>query len=214
MGRLMTLPSPPGSIVKPAPESPVPANHDEDVEHIIQTLAAEDRSSSGELVPDVYRELRAVAGALLRRERPDHTLQATALVHEAYLRLAHLDPDRWNDRAHFFRVAARAMRRILVNHAERRGRLKRGGDRHRMTLFESDAVGNGGVDLVELDDALERLGGTDASLARVVELRFFGGCTNAEVAETLGVSTRTVEREWRLARAWLRAELAPEDGPS
>lgn len=177
--------------------------------------AGEDRSG---LSPAVYDELRRIAAAYLRGERAGHTLQATALVNEAFVRLG--DDGRWRDRAHFIATAARAMRRILVDHARARHALKRGGDAGRVTIvgdgMGAKADGSGGgaaggettsIDLLALDEALGRLETLHERQARIVELRFFGGFSVAETAELLGVSDRTVELDWSVARAWLRREL-------
>jgi len=165
------------------------------------------------LLPLVYQELRRLASSYLRSERAGHTLQTTALVHEAYARLAKHTDAQWNDRGHFFRVAAKTMRRILVNHAVKRRALKRGGGESHLSLDEVTAVlPQSGIDLVALDEVLKRLAANDERKARVVELRFFAGCTSEETAEALGVSKKTVDREWRFARSWLQLALANEDG--
>lgn len=162
--------------------------------------------AADDLLPLVYDELHSLAGQFLRRERPAHTLQATALVNEAYLRLA--QGSAFENRLHFFRVAARAMRAVLVNHVRDRGRLKRGGDRARVTLGAGEQRVEGPLtDLLDLDTALDELAGQDAELAQIVELRFFSGLTVGEVAELLGVSVPTVERRWRVARAFLRKNM-------
>lgn len=161
---------------------------------------------------EVYRELHAVAGRFLRHERIDHTLQPTALVNEAYARLLRQGGDRPLDRQRFVFAAARAMRCILVDHARRRNARKRGGANRAvpiepaMILYEQTEV-----DLIELNDALERLAALDAQAAEIVELRFFGGMTVEEIATALGVSTRTIERGWRFARMWLFRELDPRE---
>lgn len=161
-----------------------------------------------ELLPLVYEELHRLAERRLSRERRDHTLQATALVNEAYLRLIEQHNQSWENRSHFFAIAATMMRRILMHHAQAKGAAKRGGGRERVTLSEASAVlEERAVDLIDLDAALERLAARDAEAAGLVELRFFAGLTNDEVAALRGVSTRTVERSWRLTRAWLRKEL-------
>jgi len=147
----------------------------------------------------------------MRRERSDHTLQATALVHEAYMQLVDQSRVNWQNRAHFFGVAAQLMRRILVDHARNQGAQKRGGNQQVLSIDES--IGMPSVNEVafdELDEALSRLQALDAGQARIVELRFFGGLTVEEVAEVIGVSTATVEREWRMARAWLHHQLTAE----
>lgn len=164
-----------------------------------------------ELLPLLVDELRALAGALLRQERPDHTLQPTALVNEAYLKLVDQTQPDFADRRHFMAVAARAMRQILVDHARGKGAIKRGGQMARVTLNEAllhDQACD--VDVAALDDALRELEKLDLRKSRVVELRFFGGMTNQEAAEVLGVSPKTTEADWYMARAWLRRALSGE----
>lgn len=161
-----------------------------------------------QLVPLVYDELRRVARRYVQRERPGHSLQATALVHEAYLRLFKDEDLSFQNRAHFLGIAARSMRQILIEHARARDAGKRGGERRRITLDEQVASAQPiDVDLVALDEALERLAAQDPQHARIVELRFFGGLTNEETAEVLGISPATVKRAWTVARAWLLREL-------
>ena len=175
-------------------------------------------SAVGELLPMVYDELRVLASSFFRRQRADHTLHPTALVHEAYARLVGSGADmtgeaRWTSRAHFFAIAAKAMRQILANHARDRRAAKRGGDWHRVTLSEAlTPSGERDLDLVALDEALEQLNTLDDRQARIVELRFFAEMTVEEISHVLGVSISTVEREWRMARAWLSARLR-RDGP-
>jgi RNA polymerase sigma factor (TIGR02999 family) len=172
------------------------------------------------LFPLVYNELRRVADRQLRGERTDHTLQPTALVHEAYLRLIEQHSVDWRNRAHFFGLAAEMMRRIMVNYALKRHAAKRGGHVTRLAL--DDAVSfaeQREVDLVLLDEALRRLAVIDPQQSRIVELRFFGGLTIEEVAEALGISDSTVKREWRVARAWLYQQISgaspdPADSPN
>jgi RNA polymerase sigma factor (TIGR02999 family) len=159
------------------------------------------------LVPVVYEELRELARSHLRRERANHTLQPTALVNEAYLRVVDQHAADWRDRSHFFALAARLMRQILIDHARRRAAAKRGGDRRRVTLADVAHPERADVDLLALDEALEAFAALDARKAKVVELRYFGGLTMEEVAEALGVSLRTAESDWFLARAWLRTRL-------
>jgi len=173
-----------------------------------------DRQSLDSLLPIVYQELRKLAAGYLRRERPGQTLQPTALVHEAYLRLMKDKPDRWQNRAHFCAIAAHSMRQILIERARARGAQKRGGARHRVTL--DDALVAGGersIDLVALDQALERLAAFDPAQARLVELRFFGGLTIEETAEATGTSPATVKRHWVVACAWLARELKASAQP-
>lgn len=168
-------------------------------------------TSTPELLAIVYDELRALASAYLRNERAGHTLQTTALVHEAWLRLNGRDERTFDNRSHFFRAAALAMRRILLHHAESRRTQKRGGGRSAASLTDgfdtAESGGPGALDLLALDDALKRLAAEDVQKASVVELRYFAGCTIDETAEALCISTATVEREWRFARAWLQAEM-------
>ena len=163
--------------------------------------------------PLVYDELRRLAHRQLRREASGHTLGTTALVHEAYLRLAAQAPGAWRDRPHFLALAATAMRRILVDHARRHGAHKRGAGARRVPIenVESLAAEDRAELLVALDDALSRLAALDARQARVVECRFFGGLTEDETAQALGVGLRTVKRDWAKARGWLYRELHPED---
>lgn len=165
------------------------------------------------LAPVVYDELRALAAAQLRCERPDHSLQPTALVHEAYLRLGGGERARWEDRSHFFRAAALTMRRILIEHARRRGRQKRGGGRVRVSLERVGASAWDDSDgVLALDEALRRLEKQDSRSAEVVQLRYFGGLSVRETADALGISERTVKREWTFARAWLWNALGGNDG--
>ena len=160
------------------------------------------------LVPRVHAELRRVAHRYMARERTGHTLQTTALVNEAYLRLINVEQVRWQNRAHFFAVSAQLMRRILVDFARSRNYLKRGGGAQKVTLDEAMVVSQEpGQDLVALDDALKALAVTDARKSRVVELRFFGGLSVEETAEVLKVSPDTVLRDWRLAKVWLAREM-------
>ena len=166
------------------------------------------RDAAAGLMPLVYDELRRLARSYLQRERPDHTLQATGLVHEAYLRLVDQTSTSWQNRAHFFGVAAQLMRRILVDHARRHATAKRGGA-HTQVEF-NEALGHSvsrSVDVIALDDALQDLVKLNPQHSQIVELRFFGGLTIEEVAEVLGVSPRTVQRDWRMARAWLRQQI-------
>ena len=171
-----------------------------------------DDSAAARMLPHVYEELRGLAGGYLRGERPDHTLQATALVHEAYVRLAGSAGREWNDRTHFFRLAAKTMRHILVDHARRRAAGKRGGVAAALILTETALLlDDHHAEIIDIDDALRRLFALDPDKARVVELRFYGGCTIEETAETLNISTATVERHWRFARAWLKTQLLGDE---
>lgn len=181
----------------------------EKVTQLLQQLSGGNRLAVDELTPLVYHELKRIAGGQLKSERPGHTLQATALVHEAYLKLVDQRGVDWQGRAHFFGIAAQLMRRILLDYAKSRGRLKRGGDVHKTSLDEGLVVAEDRVsDLVRIDGALTRLEELDARQAKVVELRFFGGLTVEETAEAMGISAPTVKREWAMARAWLHRELA------
>jgi RNA polymerase sigma-70 factor (ECF subfamily) len=169
-----------------------------------------DQSALDRLMPVVYDELRRLAGNYLRRERAGHTLQPTALVNEAYMRLVDQRQARWQNRAQFFGVAAQLMRRILVDHARVRQAQKRGGsEQEQLSLSEAERLGEKpDIDLLALHEALNELALIDEQQARIVELRFFGGLTIEETAEVLGISHATVERDWTLARAWLRRELS------
>jgi RNA polymerase sigma factor (TIGR02999 family) len=159
-------------------------------------------------MPLVYDELRRLAGGYLRRERPDHTLQPTALVNEAYMQMVGQRHARWQNRAQFIGVAAQMMRRILVDHARQQQAEKRGGEFQKLSLDENiDVSGERASDLVALDEALQRLVALDPQKARVVELRFFGGLSVEETAEVLGVSAPTVKRQWRMAKAWLYGQV-------
>ncbi len=166
------------------------------------------REALDKLMPIVYEELHRQAARYLKHERQDHTLQTTALVHEAYVRLIDQAGVRWQNRAHFYAIAAEMMRRILVDHARRRRAAKRGGDAVKVTLNEAvQADSEQNLDLIAVDEALNKLAGLDQQQARVVELRFFGGLNVDETAEVLGISERTVKRDWRVAKAWIRREL-------
>jgi RNA polymerase sigma factor (TIGR02999 family) len=160
-----------------------------------------------ELLPLVYEELRALAAAYFRREPPDHTLQPTALVHEAYLKLVNQTDAQWKDRAHFFAVAAQAIRRLLIDHSRRRRAAKRQAPNRVTVELAADTPYHADIDLLVLDDALKRLAELSERQARVVELRFFGGITVEEVAHVLGVSPNTVKGDWRVARVWLQQVL-------
>jgi RNA polymerase sigma factor (TIGR02999 family) len=166
------------------------------------------RDALDSLFPLVYEELHRIAHRALLRERASHTLSTTALVHEAYFRMVDQERARWNDRAHFLAIAATAMRRILVDYARRQKRLKRGGERRAVTLDDAMLVADQRADtLLALDEALASLGALNERLSRVVECRFFAGLTTEETAAALQVTTRTVERDWQKARAWLYAQL-------
>ena len=166
------------------------------------------RAALDELMPIVYDELRRQAARYLKHERQGHTLQTTALVHEAYVRLIDQAGVRWQNRAHFFGIAAEMMRRILVDHARKRHAAKRGGDALKLTLSEAvNSSGERDLDLIAVDEALTKLASLDQQQARVIELRFFGGLNVDETAEVLGISERTVKRDWSVAKSWIRREL-------
>ena len=179
----------------------------QNVTQLLLAWAQGDEAARDQLIPLVYDTLRRIARHHLRGERPDHTLQTTALINEAYMKLIEQSVS-WQSRAHFFGIAARLMRQIMVDYARARLRLKRGGDRERISLADVDGGYEHSADLLALDEALETLGQVDPDGSRIVELRFFGGLTIEETAEVMGVSTPTIERGWRAARAWLQTELA------
>lgn len=185
-------------------------------DHVITRLLLDwkggDLSAYEQLVPLVYDELYRIARRQMSKERPEHTLQPSALVNEAFIRLIDYDQVNWQNRQHFFSLAAKMMREVLVNYASLRTRQKRGGARQRVTLDETLVSNPTGVmaldDLLAINEALEQLGQEDERCARVVELMFFGGLTQKETAAELGVSDRTIKREWRYARLWLRRQLS------
>ncbi|MFO0836423.1 MAG: sigma-70 family RNA polymerase sigma factor [Phycisphaerales bacterium] len=178
---------------------------------LLRRVSGGDPSPVSRLLPLVYEELKAMAESHLRQERSGHTLQATALVHEAYLKLVEQRSTDWQNRGHFFAIAAQAMRRILCNHARDRSRQKRGGKRKRVDLSDSIVLADAPeVEFDTLDDALMKLGAMDERKVRIVELKFFAGLSIEEIAQFLEVSTATVKREWTLAKAWLARELASE----
>ena len=234
--RTMSIPTPPDPVSPPivlpitvqpsdasrrtssAPHAP-PTDATHAVTELLRAWSAGDVEAPETLAPLVYAELRRQARLALRREGEGHTLQTTALVHEAWLRLDAQHEARWESRSQFFAVAAQMMRRVLVDHARARDAQKRGGGAAQVTLGAVDRAAGAGapplgesapdaVDLLALDDALERLAALDPQKARLVELRYFAGLSIPEVAEALGVSTATVSREWAVARMWLRRELA------
>jgi RNA polymerase sigma factor (TIGR02999 family) len=180
-----------------------------DVTTLLHAWRDGDAAARDEVIPLVYQELRRRAAAHLRHERPGRTLQPTALVHEAYLRLVRQDHADWQNRAQFFAVASQMMRRILVDRARRRKMAKRSGRWARVTLDDRPATDEAGVDVLDLDRALTRLATLDPRKTQIAELRFFGGLSLAETGTALGLSVATVEREWQTARAWLYAALNP-----
>lgn len=180
----------------------------EEVTILLKAMTSGDENAPEKLLPIIYNDLRRLAGAYLSNERKDHTLQPTALVHEAYIRLVDWENVSWQNRAHFFAVAAQVMRRILVDHARGKKAEKRGGFGQLLSLDEAVSFQEKkDVDLVALDDALNELEKSDPRQAKIVELRFFGGLTIEETAEALRISPATVKNEWAFAKAWLRLEL-------
>jgi len=184
-----------------------------DVTRILSAIEQGDPSAAAELLPLVYQELRQLAAARLAHEKPGQTLQATALVHEAYLRLVDdTQAQHWNSRGHFFGAAAEAMRRILIGQARRKASLKAGGGRQRIDLSEAEPEIQGPqLDLIALDEALEQLAARDERAAALVKLRFFAGLTMPQAAEALGVSVATVENDWAYAKSWLRLQMSALD---
>lgn len=179
-----------------------------DITQLLRQSRAGDRAAIDQVIPLVYDELRRLAGAYLKNQAPGHTLQPTALVHEAYMRLADRSQPDWRDRAHFFSLAATIMRQILVDHARTRCAVKRGGGNSKVEFKDSlDYSSEKASDLVTLDDALRALAAFDERKARTLELRYFGGLSMEETAEAMGISVATVGRETRYAEAWLRREL-------
>jgi RNA polymerase sigma factor (TIGR02999 family) len=185
------------------------ANVPSEVTQLLLSWNRGERDALDRLMPLVYAELRRLARRHMRSEGPEHTLQPTILVNEAYIRLVDQNHVNWQSRAHFFGAAAQIIRRVLVDHARSRGRLKRGGNRAQINLTDATAATAGvNVDVVALDEALSQLARCDPQKERIVELRFFAGLSIEETAETLGISQATVKREWAAARAWLYQEMA------
>jgi RNA polymerase sigma factor (TIGR02999 family) len=190
---------------------PLQVTDDVEVTALLRAWAAGQPGAADRLVPIVYQQLRRRAAAYLRGERRNHTLQPTALVHEAYLRLADQQQAIWQNRSQFFGLASQMMRRILVDHARRRNMHKRSGQWLRLSLTDCALPGpTVDFDVLALDELLVRLAAFDARKSRVVELRYFGGLSLEETAEALDIAPRTVEREWRVARAWLHSQLTPD----
>jgi RNA polymerase sigma-70 factor, ECF subfamily len=182
---------------------------------LLSELRNGDRTAEARLAPLVYAELHRIAARYARRERRGHTLQPTALVHEAYMRLVGEDRN-WENRQHFFAIASSLMRNILIDYARSRGAAKRGGGAAQVELKDADqVVGTPGrmEDLLALDEALSRLSQLDARQCQIVEMRFFGGLNEEEIGQALGISARTVQREWAFARAWLHTELSRRETP-
>jgi RNA polymerase sigma factor (TIGR02999 family) len=192
-----------GRQLNPAPSS--------EITELLHAWSAGDRDAYNRIVDTVYPELRKIAQRCLRGERPQHTIQTTALVHEAYLRLFDIQQIPWQDRAHFFAVSARIMRHILVDYARAGHSAKRGGGIRRVDFKEALVVSSGlGSELLRLDDALHELARFDSRKARVVEMRYFGGLTTNEIASVLSISPQSVSRDWNLAKAWLAREMTRE----
>jgi len=184
------------------------ADSTENVTRLLQSWSQGDQAAVSELIPLVYKELRGLAHRYMSHERPEHTLQTTALIHEAYLRLVDQRRARWQNRTHFFAVAAQVMRRILVDYARSRGYQKRGGAAAKAPFEETAIIApERDQELLALDSALAKLAAFDPRKARVVELRYFGGLEAQEIAEVLDMSAVTVARDWKMAKAWLRQEL-------
>jgi RNA polymerase sigma factor (TIGR02999 family) len=185
------------------------------ITRILSAIGRGDARAADELLPLVYEELRILAAQRLSQEPPGQTLQATALVHEAYIRLVEQQDQNWNSRRHFFAAAAEAMRRILVDNARRRKSLKRGGDRQRIELDAASLVDDStrrAEDLIALDEALHKLGNRDPVKADLVKLRYFAGLTSGQAAKVLGISPATADRYWDYARSWLRVEMTKGEG--
>ena len=179
---------------------------------LLQSVAEGDRLAADQLMTELYGEFRSLARRYLDREPSGHTLQPTALVNEVYLKLVDQTQVDWKGRTHFFAIGAQVMRRVLVDHARRKGRLKRGGNLRRAEVDVSLISARSAADVLAVHEAIEDLEKLDPRQARIVELRFFGGLSVAEVAEVLGLSRRTVEAEWTMIRAWLRRRLSDEEG--
>lgn len=180
----------------------------QDVTVLLEEVAKGNQLAISELTPLVYTELRLLAGRYMARERADHTLQATALVHEAYLKLVRHPPAEWKSRAHFFGIAAQVMRQILIDYARGRGREKRGAGQQVVALEDAVVFSpERSSELLRIDESLKRLAKLDPRQGRIVELRFFGGLTVEETSQVLGISPKTVKREWAIAKAWLHGDL-------
>jgi RNA polymerase sigma-70 factor (ECF subfamily) len=190
---------------------PIPSLPPQEVTQLLVDWGNGNQAALDRLMPLVYTELRQLAHRYMRRERPGHTMQTTALIHEAYLRLVDQNQVRWQHQAHFFGIAARLMRQILIEHARSHTRAKRGGGVGTISLDEAAVVSQmRAMELLALDDALERLAAIDPRKSRVVELRFFGGLSVEEAAQVLNIAPNTVLRDWRMAKAWLRREINHE----
>ncbi len=186
-----------------------------DVTRILTAIEEGDARAADELLPLVYHQLRQLAAQRMKKEKPGQTLQATALVHEAYIRLVGTESQNWSSRGHFFAAAAEAMRRILIENARRKKRLRHGGDRRRVDLDEVDLAIEGlSDDLIALDEALEKLTKEDKVSAELIKLRFFAGLTMEQATDILGIPRRTADRNWAYARAWLYKEISKGDQTS
>ncbi|MBT8485283.1 MAG: sigma-70 family RNA polymerase sigma factor [Phycisphaerae bacterium] len=210
-GRISVVPDPPkppeNSDVRPVSSPPAPSP--ERLTALLSDMSAGDRGACDALLDAVYQRLRSLAERKLDRERAGHTLQPTALVHEAYMKLVDQKKVNWQGRTHFYAIAAQAMHRVLIDHARQKKREKRGGDWRRVTLDDAfDLQGQSPIDFLALQEALEKMERLDPRQARVVELRLFGGLSAEEASELLEVSSRTVERDWKMGQAWLRRELS------
>lgn len=185
-----------------------------DSEMDMERRGAPDQEAGADLAGALYPELKRLAAGHMRHERPDHTLQATALVNELYLQLLRRPGATWTSRSHFLQAASQAMHRLLVDHARARKSQKRGGDWFRLSLEDTSEPQHGrkSIEVLELDELLSRLSQLEPRMAKVVELRFFGGLTFVEVAEALGIDERTAKRDWALARVWLRGQLGSDEG--
>ena len=181
-----------------------------EITNLLDQISAGDGDAAERLLPLVYEDLRRLARAYFADERNEHTLQPTALVHEAYIRLANWENVSWQNRAHFFAVAADVMRKVLIDHARRKNAMKRDGGQKILLDEAAEFSGEKQLDLVKLDEALQTLEKIDAQQAKIVELKFFAGLTNEEIAEVVGTSDSTVKREWRIAKAWLHDQLKGE----
>ncbi len=181
-----------------------------EITQMLIELTGGNKDVVNQILPHIYDELRRLAGSYLRRERSDHTLQPTALVHEAYMKLIDQKKVRWQNRAHFFGIAAQVMRRILMDHARKHSAGKRGGEAEKLPLEEEILIvsTDRSADLIALDDALQGLAELDPQKAKLVELRYFGGLSIEETAEVMGVSVPTINRQWRLAKAWLHSQVS------
>ena len=179
-----------------------------DVTRLLGDLNSGNRAALDELLPLVYEELKRIAGKHLRRQHREHTLQTTALVHEAYLKLVNQEDARWENRVHFFAVAARVMRHVLIDYARARQSEKRGGEYVKLSLDEAYHLSDEKqAEIIALDDALNQLAAMDEQKAKIVEMRYFAGMSNEEIAAALGIGTATVTRAWRTARAWLQTQI-------